>query len=340
MEKDREIRFQWGTGRSQYLKVWLLLALITFVAVCVVMYNVYVTMNPDSGPEGRRARSVAQQTVKYFSQDPSVKSAKVTLAEADTSASAVNVDVYFKNDTSVDKAADLVSSVLQDSTIREKKKHISEFHIFMKWSVSGSSINLDVDCAPAPDLVRGRLLSSLASVGDSKSIEGAVAKRSGPIVDYGGVSSVPSSFTQAGNPYSVKRFALSGWRIESHPDDEGKTFPAAPFAQIIGVAQQVASPGKLAVSPYTNEGVSISLLGLTDHAGLNLGVESAAHIVHGLSGCQELGISRLLLDVQGQEMSVATERVGFSCQNGAWVAEGRGHTGDLENQILQSVSQL
>ena len=129
-------------------------------------------------------------------------------------------------------------------------------------------------------------------------------------------------------------------RIESNPEDEGDAFPTAPLSQIILVTQQVASPGELDVFPYTNEGVSISLLGLTDHAGLNLGVESAAHIVHGLSDCQELGVSRLLLDVQGQEMSAATERVGFSCQNGAWVAEGSGHTGDLENQILQSVAQL
>ena len=312
-----------------------LVSLALVVSVCVYAYQLFVTINPDQGPEGDKVNAVADVASDYISSDPSVASAEATEAEANINKSSVTVDAHLKDGTSVEAAADLLASTRQ-KTLQQEPDYSGEFIISVSWAVNGSSIDVDVSCQEDPDSIRTDVKRALTPVGEAKSFTGSINANTTLTIDYGQVTARPSTLAQPGAPDSSKTFTMNGWKVTSTAKIDGQ-FSNPPFDQLIAAARQAGPTGTIDLSNGT-----LSITGLVTDERKGLTPEAAAPVVHAVNNCQAAGLTTLKLNGKLQK-GLSTDNdywMAFTCNNGTWTPKDDGSTGQDEAAILNKAAEL
>ena len=178
---------------------WAVCSVLVVLVVIIGGYGclLYVNLNPDSGPDGFQVRRVASTASNYLSSDPSVTSAEATEAEANINGSSVTVDAHLKDGTSVEAAANLLASTRQ-KTLQQEPDYSGEFIISVSWNAKGSTIDVDVQCQRDPEAIRTDVKRALTPVGEAKTFTGKIDEYQGPTIDYGDVTTTPTTLTPGG----------------------------------------------------------------------------------------------------------------------------------------------
>ena len=309
----------------------ILLALV--VSVCVYAYQLFVTINPDQGPEGDKVNAVADVASDYLSSDPSVASAEATGAEANINGSSVTVDARLKDNTSPDTAADLLASTRQ-KTLQQEPDYSGEFIISVSWTVKGSTINVDVSCQRDPEAIRTDMQRALTPVGEAKTFTGNIDEYQGPTIDYGEVTALPTTLTQPGVKRSSKTFTMNGWKVTSTANTDGQ-FSNPPFDQLITAAGQASPTGTIDLNNGT-----LSVTGLVTDERKGLTPEAAAPVVHAVADCQATGLTTLQLnDEAKKEPSSDDHWITFVCNNGTWASQFDSPS-PSDTEILNKAAEL
>ena len=309
----------------------ILLALV--VSVCVYAYQLFVTINPDQGPEGDKVNAVADVASDYLSSDPSVASAEATGAEANINGSSVTVDAHLKDNTSPDTAADLLASTRQ-KTLQQEPDYSGEFIISVSWTVKGSTINVDVSCQRDPEAIRTDMQRALTPVGEAKTFTGNIDEYQGPTIDYGEVTALPTTLTQPGVKRSSKTFTMNGWKVTSTANTDGQ-FSNPPFDQLITAAGQASPTGTIDLNNGT-----LSVTGLVTDERKGLTPEAAAPVVHAVADCQATGLTTLQLnDEAKKEPSSDDHWITFVCNNGTWASQFDSPS-PSDTEILNKAAEL
>ena len=311
----------------------ILLALV--VSVCVYAYQLFVAINPDQGPEGDKVNAVADVASDYLSSDPSVASAEATGAEANINGSSVTVDAHLKDNTSPDTAADLLASTRQ-KTLQEEPDYSGEFIISVSWTVKGSTIDIDVSCQRDPEAIRTDVKRALTPVGEAKSFTGNIDEYRGPTIDYGDVTTTPTTLTQPSVKRSSKTFTMNGWKVTSTAKIDGQ-FSNPPFDQLITAARQASPTGTIDLDDDT-----LSITGLVTDENKGLTPEAAAPVVHAVVNCQAAKLTTLQLNIWALNTtsSVADPWLTFTCNNGTWTPTHESTRGQDETTILNKAAEL
>ena len=292
----------------------ILLALV--VSVCVYAYQLFVAINPDQGPEGDKVNAVADVASDYLSSDPSVASAEATGAEANINGSSVTVDAHLKDNTSPDTAADLLASTRQ-KTLQEEPDYSGEFIISVSWTVKGSTIDIDVSCQRDPEAIRTDVKRALTPVGEAKSFTGSIDGYTELTIDYGNVTTTPTTLTQPSVKRSSKTFTMNGWKVTSTSNTEGQFPTTVSFEQVITAAKQAGPTGTIDLN-----GTTLSVTGLATEERKGLTPEAAAPVVHAVANCQAAGLTTLQLnDEAKKEPSSDDHWITFVCNNGTWASQ-------------------
>ena len=311
-----------------------LVSLALVVSVCVYAYQLFVTINPDQGPEGDKVNTVADVASNYLSSDPSVTSAEATGAEANINGSSVTVDAHLKDNTSPDTAADLLASTRQ-KTLQEEPDYSGEFIISVSWTVKGSTIDIDVSCQRDPEAIRTDVKRALTPVGEAKTFTGKIDEYQGPTIDYGDVTTTPTTLTQPGVKRSSKTFTMNGWKVTSTAKIDGQ-FSNPPFDQLIAVAKQAGPTGTIDL-----DGDTLSITGLVTDDSKDLAPEAAAPVVHAINNCQAAGLTTLQLNNWASTPSnVHDPWLTFTCNNGTWTPTHESTRGQDETTILNKAAEL
>ena len=311
----------------------ILLALV--VSVCVYAYQLFVAINPDQGPEGDKVNAVADVASDYLSSDPSVASAEATGAEANINGSSVTVDAHLKDNTSPDTAADLLASTRQ-KTLQEEPDYSGEFIISVSWTVKGSTIDIDVSCQRDPEAIRTDVKRALTPVGEAKSFTGSIDGYTELTIDYGNVTTTPTTLTQPSVKRSSKTFTMNGWKVTSTSNTEGQFPTTVSFAQVITAARQASPTGTIDLN-----GTTLSVTGLVTDDTKDLAPEAAAPVVHAVADCQSAGLTTLQLnDEARKEPSSDDLWLTFTCNNGTWTPTHESTRGQDEAAILDKAAGL
>ena len=200
------------SGRS--FEWWLVRFVLVVLVVIIGGYGclLYVNLNPDIGPDGFQVRRVASTASKHLSSSPDVISAETTDASADLTGNNVRLDVRLKDNTSPDTAANLLASTWQ-KTLQEEPDYSGEFIISVSWNAKGSTIDVDVQCQRDPEAIRTDVKRALTPVGEAKTFTGNIDEYRGPTIDYGDVTTTPTTLTQPGMKKSSKTFTMNGWKV-------------------------------------------------------------------------------------------------------------------------------
>ena len=312
----------------------ILLALV--VSVCVYAYQLFVSINPDQGPEGDKVNAVADVASDYLSSDPSVASAEATGAEANINGSSVTVDARLKDNTSPDTAANLLASTWQ-KTLQEEPDYSGEFIISVSWTVKGSTIDIDVSCQRDPEAIRTDVKRALTPVGEAKTFTGNIDEYRGPTIDYGDVTTTPTTLPQPGVKNSSKTFTMNGWKVTSTSNTEGQFPTTVSFEQVIAATKQAGPTGTIELSNGT-----LSVTGLATDERKGLTPEAAAPVVHAVANCQAAKLTTLQLNGNLQK-GLSTDNdywLTFTCNNGTWTPNDDGSTGQDEATILNKAAEL
>ena len=310
----------------------ILLALV--VSVCVYAYQLFVAINPDQGPEGDKVNAVADVASDYLSSDPSVASAEATGAEANINGSSVTVDAHLKDNTSPDTAADLLASTRQ-KTLQEEPDYSGEFIISVSWTVKGSTIDIDVSCQRDPEAIRTDVKRALTPVGEAKSFTGNIDEYRGPTIDYGDVTTTPTTLTQPSVKRSSKTFTMNGWKVTSTSNTEGQFPTTVSFEQVITAAKQAGPTGTIDLN-----GTTLSVTGLATEERKGLTPEAAAPVVHAVANCQAAGLTTLQLnDEAKKEPSSDDHWITFVCNNGTWASQFDSPS-PSDTEILNKAAEL
>ena len=311
----------------------ILLALV--VSVCVYAYQLFVAINPDQGPEGDKVNAVADVASDYLSSDPSVASAEATGAEANINGSSVTVDAHLKDNTSPDTAADLLASTWQ-KTLQEEPDYSGEFIISVSWTVKGSTIDIDVYSQRDPEAIRTDVKRALTPVGEAKSFTGNIDEYRGPTIDYGDVTTTPTTLTQPSVKRSSKTFTMNGWKVTSTSNTEGQFPTTVSFEQVITAAKQAGPTGTIDLN-----GTTLSVTGLATEERKGLTPEAAAPVVHAVANCQAAGLTTLQLNDEARKAPSSDDPwLTFTCNNGTWTPHHGGSTGQDEATILNKAAEL
>ena len=312
-----------------------LVSLALVVSVCVYAYQLFVTINPDQGPEGDKVNTVADVASNYLSSDPSVTSAEATGAEANINGSSVTVDAHLKDGTSVEAAANLLASTRQ-KTLQQEPDYSGDFIISVSWTVKGSTIDVDVQCQRNPEAIRTDVKRALTPVGEAKTFTGSIDAYTELTIDYGEVTALPTSLTQPSVPDSSKTFTMNGWKVTSTPKTDGQ-FSNPPFDQLITAARQASPTGTIDL-----DGTTLSVTGLVTDENKGLTPEAAAPVVHAVNNCQAVGLTTLQLNIWALNTTsdVADPWLTFTCNNGTWTPQHGGSTGQDEAAILNKAAEL
>ena len=312
---------------------------VCFVLVVLVLiiggygYLLYVNLNPDSGPDGFQVRRVASTASNYLSSDPSVTSAEATGAEANINGSSVTVDAHLKDGTSVEAAANLLASTRQ-KTLQEEPDYSGDFIISVSWNVNGSTIDVDVQCQRDPEAIRTDVKRALTPVGEAKTFTGKIDEYQGPTIDYGDVTTTPTTLTQPGVKRSSKTFTMNGWKVTSTPKTDGQ-FSNPPFGQIITAAKQASPTGTIDL-----DGDTLSVTGLVTDEKKGLTPEAAAPVVHAVADCQAAGLTTLKLNGKLQKgLSSDDLWITFVCNNGTWASKYDSPS-PSDTEILNKAAEL
>ena len=310
-----------------------LVSLALVVSVCVYAYQLFVTINPDQGPEGDKVNTVADVASNYLSSDPSVTSAEATGAEANINGSSVTVDAHLKDGTSVEAAANLLASTRQ-KTLQQEPDYSGDFIISVSWTVKGSTIDVDVQCQRDPEAIRTDVKRALTPVGEAKSFTGSIDAYTELTIDYGEVTALPTSLTQPSVPNSSKTFTMNGWKVTSTSNTDGQ-FSNPPFAQIITAAGQASPTGTIDL-----DGTTLSVTGLVTDENKGLTPEAAAPVVHTVNNCQAAGLTTLKLNGKLQKgLSSDDLWITFVCNNGTWASKYDSPS-PSDTEILNKAAEL
>ena len=315
---------------------WAVCSVLVILAVIIGGYGclLYVNLNPDIGPDGFQVRRVASTASNYLSSDPSVTSAEATGAEANINGSSVTVDAHLKDGTSVEAAANLLASTRQ-KTLQEEPDYSGDFIISVSWTVKGSTIDVDVSCQRDPEAIRTDVKRALTPVGEAKTFTGNIDEYQGPTIDYGDVTTTPTTLTQPGVKRSSKTFTMNGWKVTSTPKTDGQ-FSNPPFDQIITAAGQASPTGTIDL-----DGTTLSVTGLVTDENKGLTPEAAAPVIHTVADCQAVGLTTLQLNGKLQKgLSSDDLWLTFTCNNGTWTPNDDGSTGKDEAAILNKAAEL
>ena len=313
-----------------------LVSLVLVVSVCVYAYQLFVTINPDQGPEGDKVNAVADVASNYLSSDPSVTSAEATGAEANINGSSVTVDAHLKDGTSVEAAANLLASTRQ-KTLQEEPDYSGDFIISVSWTVKGSTIDVDVQCQRDPEAIRTDVKRALTPVGEAKVFTGSIDAYTELTIDYGEVTALPTSLTQPSVPDSSKTFTMNGWKVTSTPKTDGQ-FSNPPFDQIITAAGQASPTGTIDL-----DGTTLSVTGLVTDENKGLTPDAAAPVVHTVNNCQAAGLTTIQLAASAQKDSSYRHEQGpwttFVCNNGTWASKYDSPS-PSDTEILNKAAEL
>ena len=310
----------------------ILLALV--VSVCVYAYQLFVAINPDQGPEGDKVNAVADVASDYLSSDPSVASAEATGAEANINGSSVTVDAHLKDNTSPDTAADLLASTWQ-KTLQEEPDYSGEFIISVSWNAKGSTIDIDVYSQRDPEAIRTDVKRALTPVGEAKSFTGSIDGYTELTIDYGNVTTTPTTLTQPSVKRSSKTFTMNGWKVTSTSNTEGQFPTTVSFEQVITAAKQAGPTGTIDLN-----GTTLSVTGLATEERKGLTPEAAAPVVHAVANCQAAGLTTLQLnDEAKKEPSSDDHWKTFVCNNGTWASQFDSPS-PSDTEILNKAAEL
>ena len=310
-----------------------LVSLALVVSVCVYAYQLFVTINPDQGPEGDKVNTVADVASNYLSSDPSVTSAEATGAEANINGSSVTVDAHLKDGTSVEAAANLLASTRQ-KTLQQEPDYSGDFIISVSWTVKGSTIDVDVQCQRNPEAIRTDVKRALTPVGEAKTFTGSIDAYTELTIDYGEVTALPTSLTQPSVPDSSKTFTMNGWKVTSTPKTDGQ-FSNPPFDQLITAARQASPTGTIDL-----DGTTLSVTGLVTDENKGLTPEAAAPVIHTVADCQAAGLTTLKLnDEAKKEPSSDDHWITFVCNNGTWASQFDSPS-PSDTEILNKAAEL
>ena len=323
------------SGRS--FEWWLVRFVLVILAVIIGGYGclLYVNLNPDIGPDGFQVRRVASTASKHLSSSPDVISAETTDASADLGGNNVRLDVRLKDNTSPDTAADLLASTRQ-KTLQEEPDYSGEFIISVSWNAKGSTIDIDVYSQRDPEAIRTDVKRALTPVGEAKSFTGNIDEYRGPTIDYGDVTTTPTTLTQPSVKRSSKTFTMNGWKVTSTSNTDGQ-FGNPPFDQLITAAGQASPTGTIDL-----DGDTLSVTGLVTDENKGLTPEAAAPVVHAVNNCQAAKLTTLQLNGKLQK-GLSTDNdywMAFTCNNGTWTPYDDGSTGQDEAAILNKAAEL
>ena len=311
-----------------------LVSLVLVVSVCVYAYQLFVSIYPDQGPEGDKVNAVADVASNYLSSDPSVTSAEATGAEANINGSSVTVDAHLKDGTSVEAAADLLASTRQ-KTLQEEPDYSGDFIISVSWTVKGSTIDVDVSCQRNPEAIRTDVKRALTPVGEAKVFTGSIDAYTELTIDYGDVTTLPTSLTQPSVPDSSKTFTMNGWKVTSTSNEEGQFPTTVSFEQVITAAKQAGPTGTIDLDDDT-----LSVTGLVTDERKGLTPEAAAPVVHAVADCRAAGLTTLKLnDEAKKEPSSDDLWITFVCNNGTWASRFDSPS-PSDTEILNKAAEL
>ena len=323
-----------SSGRS--LGWWAVCFVLVVLVLIIGGYGclLYVNLHPDSGPDGFQVRRVASTASNYLSSDPSVASAEATGAEANINGSSVTVDAHLKDNTSPDTAADLLASTRQ-KTLQEEPDYSGEFIISVSWTVKGSTIDIDVSCQRDPEAIRTDVKRALTPVGEAKSFTGSIDGYTELTIDYGNVTTTPTTLTQPSVKRSSKTFTMNGWKVTSTSNTEGQFPTTVSFEQVITAAKQAGPTGTIDLN-----GTTLSVTGLATEERKGLTPEAAAPVVHAVANCQAAGLTTLQLnDEAKKEPSSDDHWITFVCNNGTWASQFDSPS-PSDTEILNKAAEL
>ena len=324
-----------SSGRSAGWWAARVMLVVLVVIVGGFFYLIEITVHPASGPDGFRVRRVASTASKHLSSSPEVISAKITEASADLGGNDVRLDVRLKDNTSPEAAANLLASTRQ-KTLQQVPRYSGEFVISVSWNAKGSSIDVDVSCQRDPEAIRTDMKRALTPIGEAKTFTGNINNYQGPTIDYGEVTTTPTTLTQPSVKRSSKTFTMNGWHVTSTSNTEGQFPTTVSFEQVITAARQASPTGTIELSNGT-----LSITGLATDERKGLTPEAAAPVVHTVADCQAAGLTRLQLnDEARKEPSSDDLWLTFTCNNGTWTPHHGGNTGKDEATILNKAAEL
>ena len=312
--------------------------MLVILAVIIGGYGclLYVSLNPGIGPDGFQVRRVASTASKHLSSSPDVISAETTDATADLNGNNVRLDVRLKDNTSPDTAANLLASTWQ-KTLQEEPDYSGEFIISVSWNAKGTTIDIDVHSQRDPEAIRTDVKRALTPVGEAKTFTGKIDEYQGPTIDYGDVTTLPTTLPQPGMKKSSKTFTMNGWKVTSTSNEEGQFPTTVSFEQVITATRQASPTGTIDLA-----GTTLSVTGLVTDDTKDLAPEAAAPVVHAVADCQSAGLTTLQLNnwALNTTSSVADPWLTFTCNNGTWTPQHDGSTGQDEATILNKAAEL
>ena len=323
-----------SSGRSAG---WWAIRVMLVVLVVIIggfIYLVDITVHPDSGPDGFQVRRVASTASNSLSSDPSVTSAEATGAEANINGSSVTVDAHLKDGTSVEAAANLLASTRQ-KTLQQEPDYSGDFIISVSWTVKGSTIDVDVQCQRDPEAIRTDVKRALTPVGEARTFTGSIDAYTTLTIDYGQVTTTPTTLTQPGVKRSSKTFTMNGWKVTSTSNEEGQFPTTVSFEQVITAAKQASPTGTIELSNGT-----LSVTGLVTDENKGLTPEAAAPVVHAVADCQAAGLTTLQLNGKLQKgLSSDDLWITFVCNNGTWASRFDSPS-PSDTEILNKAAEL
>ena len=316
---------------------WAVCSVLVILAVIIGGYGclLYVNLNPDIGPDGFQVRRVASTASKHLSSSPDVISAETTDASADLGGNDVRLDVRLKDNTSPDTAANLLASTWQ-KTLQEEPDYSDEFIISVSWNAKGSSIDVDVYSQRDPEAIRTDVKRALTPIGEAKTFTGNIDEYQGPTIDYGDVTTTPTTLTQPGVKRSSKTFTMNGWKVTSTAKIDGQ-FSNPPFDQLITATKQASPTGTIDLA-----GTTLSVTGLATDENKGLTPEAAAPVVHAVNNCKAAKLTTLKLNGKLQK-GLSTDNdywMAFTCNNGNWTPTHESTRGQDEAAILNKAAEL
>ena len=323
-----------SSGRSAGWWAARVMLVVLVVIVGGFFYLIEITVHPASGPDGFRVRRVASTASKHLSSSPEVISAKITEASADLGGNDVRLDVRLKDNTSPEAAANLLASTRQ-KTLQQVPRYSGEFVISVSWNAKGSSIDVDVSCQRDPEAIRTDMKRALTPIGEAKTFTGNIDGYQGPTIDYGEVTTTPTTLTQPSVKRSSKTFTMNGWKVSSTAKIDGQ-FSNPPFDQLITAAGQASPTGTIDL-----DGTTLSVTGLVTDERKGLTPEAAAPVVHAVADCQAAGLTTLQLNNWASTPSnVHDPWLTFTCNNGTWTPTHESTRGKDEATILNKAAEL
>jgi len=288
--------------------------------------------NPGLEPHSFEERSVARAAAKHLRHDSRVSSVEVFEEESHNSGDAPTVSVHLKDGTSIDTATALLSST-RDKALGDDDGS-AQIGITLKWSVEGTDINVFFLISASSHDIATNVQHDLSLVGEATSIQ-----RPGetlPLqIDYGDVTTTPTTLTQPGVKRSSKTFTMNGWKVTSTPKTDGP-FSNPPFDQLITATRQASPTGTIDL-----DGTTLSVTGLVTDENKGLTPEAAAPVIHTVADCQAVGLTTLQLNGKLQKgLSSDDLWLTFTCNNGTWTPQHDGSTGQDEATILNKAAEL